>query len=171
MSMTKYTIGNWSVSADTTDTDTTAKNFAIPNLKFASDFTKTQDEPGQAIIANATGTGIESSESIRFACSTVNNVYANAGVDVALQPPLKKGVQVMAEIKTTYHAENSVSGASVDLPCVGRVVLRFPTYSVVTDDLVEDLLKRTVASIFADGKTDVSRVLDLARNSLLPDGM
>lgn len=167
--MTTYTSGNWSVSSKYTDTTSTKKNVAVYDLTYASDFAKTMDEPEEARLANTTSQDITSPEVIRFCRSNVKDVYSTTDIDVAAQAPVKRGVQVMCEIHENFKATNSVTGQEIELPCVGRVVLRFPSFSCVNDTLVNDLLIRTVASALDTGKVDSSRMMEMARGSLLPN--
>lgn len=164
-----YTTGDWTVSAQYTDTIATPKNVSVPNLDWSNDYAKVVDGSSEAKIANVTGADLLSHENVRFARSDVNNIYSGVVVDSALQLSQKKGVQVMAEIETSYKAANSVTGNEYDLPCKGRIVLRLPAFTCVTEDLVKDLLVRTIASAFGTGSVTVDRIMDMIRGSLLPE--
>lgn len=166
--MTNYTSGNWTVSDLVNDTIAAPKNISVPDLKYSTDFTKVQDTSEEARIANVTGPDLLSHESVRYARSEVANVYAGTNSDTAMTLPMKKGVQVMSEIRNTYRATNSVTGLEYDLPCVGRIVLRFPATTCVTSTLVTDLLVRTIASAFDTGAVTASRIMDMAMGDLLP---
>lgn len=169
--MLNYTLGNWTVSDNYTDTVTATKSLAIPDLSYKVDYAKKEDEPASASIVNTTSTGLSSAESIKFGYSPVANIYTNTDVDAAAFAPSKRGVQVMAEITENYTAINSVTGDEIILPCKGRVVLRFPSMSCVNDALIKDLLTRSVAAAFNTGLTDASRVIEMAKGSLLPSGL
>lgn len=166
--MTNYTIGNWTVSDLTTDTVTATKNIAIPDLTYGTDFVKTENTPNEVIISNKTSLDIESPEQIRYAYNIVKDVYKDTDIDVSAQAPLKRGVQVMTELKTKYRATNTINGSTIDLPALGRIVLRFPTYQAVTETMIADLLVRTLSSTFNSTKVNTARVLELARGSLFP---
>lgn len=167
--MINYTVGDWTVSDNVTDTLTVAKNISVPDLDYAIDYKKVVDEPSEAKIANITGPDLLSHEDIRFARSDVANIYSGVSIDSALVLPQKKGIQVMCELSNTYRAVNSVTGNEYDLPCKGRVVLRFPAFTCVTSDLVKDLLIRTISAAFDTGSTNATRIMELARGSMLPD--
>lgn len=102
--MTNYTIGNWTVSDLITDTVTATKNIVIPDLTYGTDFVKTENTPNEVIISNKTSLDIESPEQIRYAYNIVKDVYKDTDIDVSAQAPLKRGVQVMTELKTKYRA-------------------------------------------------------------------
>lgn len=166
-----YTTNHWGVSSRYKDTNQTSKNVAVPDLSYDTDFRKVQDEPNEAIISNVTGADISTMETIRYGASVVNNIYAGTGVDPTCQAPYKRGVQTLVEIKETYIATNDTTGAEIELPCTGRIVLKFPTHTSVTPELVKDLLMRTIAASLNEGLTDAARQVELARGSLLPDGL
>lgn len=165
----EYTTGNWTVKSLTKDSIEQSKTPSVPDLSYAVDYSKTLDEPDEARVANVTGSDVVSPEYIRYAKSTVANVYTNTDCEAAAQAPIKNGVQVMSELHTKYRAINSVTGEEIDVPCVGRIVLRVPTFSAVTEDLVSDLLARTVAAAYNTGSSDASRIMEMARGSLLPN--
>lgn len=169
--MTNYTLGNWTVSDDYSDTVTATKSLAIPDLDFKHDFSKKEDEPTSASIVNTTSAGLNPSETVKFGYSTVANIYTNTDVDAAAYAPSKRGVQVMAEISENYKAVNSVTGDEVILPCKGRVVLRFPSMSCVNETLIKDLLYRSISASLSTGSTDATRIIELAKGSLLPSGL
>lgn len=166
--MTNYTIGDWTVSDLITDTISTPKSISVPDLDYSSDFVMMSNEASEVKLGNTTGADILKHEDIRFARSDVANIYTGVNVDSALVLPQKKGIQVMAEISTAYRASNSVTGNEYDLPCKGRIVLRFPAFSCVTANLVKDLLIRTIAASFDTGSVTESRIMDMAIGALSP---
>lgn len=166
-----YATGNWNVKSLYNDSIAATKSVTIPDLDYANDFSKVEDEPSEARINNTSGTELTCPENIRFGVSAVKDIYSSSGIDVSSQLTARHGVQTLVEVKEIYRATNSVTGEEFDLPCVGRVVLRFPTVSCVTGELVSDLLQRTVAACFATGSTTISRELELAKSSLIPSNM
>lgn len=162
--MTTYTSGDWSVSDQYTDTVATPKDISVPDLDFANDFALTKDEATEAVYTNITADDVRSHESIRFACSPIANIYQ--GFSVQSPSSIKNGVQVMAELSSLYKAVNSVSGVENEIPVKGRIVLRIPTHSFVTSDLVADALFRVISSIFSTGAVSEARALDLVKGIL-----
>lgn len=170
--MTNYTTGNWTVSDLVTDSILTPKNVSVPDLDYDSDYAKTMDEPDEARISNITSPDLSVHETIRFARSKVTNVYQNVDlVDASNVSPNKTGVQVMIELTVIYRAINSVTGEERDIPTKGRIVLRIPSVSYVTDAIIMDLFVRTVGAATKTGSTDQTRLVELVRGSLLPDGI
>lgn len=164
--MTNYTSGDWTVSDQYTDAVATPKNISVPDLSYSADYVCTKDEAQEAIFVNTTSTDVRSHESIRFAASRVSNVYQ--GIEVASQAPTKQGQQVMAEVIILYKAVNSVTGEEYEIPFKGRIVLRVPTQSYVTADLVQDGLNRTISAIFATGGVDETRAVNMIKGILKP---
>lgn len=169
--METYTSGKWTVSSLVKDTLKTPKTLSVIDLDYNVDYARQKLDDESAVIINTTGESIGSPESIRYACSSVNDVYANTSVDKINKFASTKGMQVLCEVKTTYRGTNSVTGQEVDVPITGRIVLRVPSFTFVTDDLVKDALNRTVAAALNTGKTDASRIVELLRGSTLPDGL
>lgn len=169
--MKEYTQNHWTVSALYKDTIQTAKSVSVPDMDFVHDFKKKVDEPSEAIITNVSGSEISTMETVRYGVSNVNNVYQGTNTELAAQAPTKKGVQILVELTENYRATHATTGEEIDLPCKGRIVLRFPTHACVTEEMVQDLLSRTISSALASGKTDASRLVEVARGSLLPDGI
>jgi hypothetical protein len=168
--MTEYTSGNYTVNDDYVDTNVASpKDISVPDLDFASDYALQSEEPNEVVMVNKTSASLSPKETIRYARSVVNNIYQNnKNIASARQSPVKSGVQIMAEIETIYTAVNDVSGEEYDVPCKGRIVLRVPNSSFVTEDMLADILNRTIAAIFAGGSTDETMAVAMARGVLIP---
>lgn len=167
----KYTHNQWSVSSNYKDTNQESKTINVPDLTFATDFKKSSDEPTEASITNITGDAITSSEHIRFGAAPVKNIYSGTNTDATAMHTQKGGMQVLVELSENYTATHAVTGQEVELPCKGRIVLRFPTASCVTEEMIQDLLIRTISSALATGQSDAKRLVQIARGALLPDGL
>lgn len=169
--MTNYTIGNWTVSDQYTDTVAATKNLTVPDLSYAVDFKKTTVTEDEAVISNITGADLSPHEIIRYGKSSVSNIYQGVDlVDSGSVAPVKRGVQVLVELTTVYHIANSITGDEYDLPVKGRIVLRLPSMSCVTNALVLDVLQRTCGAALDTGSTGANRIVELARGSILPPG-
>lgn len=164
----QYTTGNWTVKSLTTDTISTTKNIAVTDLDYANDFAPSVSAVSEATLKNTTGSSFASPEEVRYGKSTVANVYAGTDVPTLNMFANKTGVRTLAEVKFNLQATNSVSGQEVLLPCRGWTCLVVPDASLITDDAVEYLLKRTIAVAFNTGATDESREAEIARGALLP---
>lgn len=166
----QYTAGNWTVSSLTTDSVTTKKNIAVPDLSWSTDYAISVEEPEEGQLVNTTGAAISSPEKVRFAAQDIANIYKNTGIDITQQATLKNGRRCMSEISINYQAVNSVSGTEVIIPVKGRIVLELPSAPFVTQTLVNDGLYRTIAAGFdGAGSVDSDRFVELARGSILPE--
>lgn len=169
--MQSYTIGSWTVSSLYHDSLQDSKSLDLPDLSYSTDFSKSVDEPSEAKIDNVTSTELTSPEQIRYATSKVSNIYNDTSTPAVSKMPNAAGVQNLVEINEVYRAVNSATGQEVDLPCKGRIVLRFPNNSVVTQALIQDLLVRTISAAFATGSVDASREVQIARGIVVPSGL
>lgn len=154
--LTPYQNNGFTVSADYTDTVTTPKNISVPDLS-ASDFALAKETSDTVTFTNVTGANAVSSEGLKQQYTAVADVYRNTDIDAASKLPSTRGIQVMNELTETYHA--TASDKIVALPCMGRLTLRIPTGIPVTQDLVEDLLARTIAASFLNGSVNADKIM------------
>lgn len=168
--MDQYVSGNWTVNDKYTDTNSASpKNISVPDLDYDNDFAVSQDEPDELVLTNTSESDLVSLEKIRYARSNVANVYSGrVDIDSANRAGSSKGVQVMAEVKTTYLAVNSETGEEVYIPAKGRIVLQLPNTPYVQTDILGDLLDRVIASAFLEGGSDETLVSQMAKGILNP---
>lgn len=163
-----YTSGNWTVSAQTTDHVSTAKNVPVVDLDYAYDFVKAKESDNEAVLINTTGASLVSPESIRFAKTPVNDVYSGSDIPASRRSQTKGGVRTLSEVKFNLKAVNSVSGEEVEIPMRGWICLQVPLASVITAAAVQYLQRRTVAASLDTGVVTETRVVSLARGDLSP---
>lgn len=163
-----YTIGNWSVSSLTTDTITTAKNLAVTDLDYVHDYAESGQTSEEATMSNVTGTSFITPEKLRYAKSSVADIYVGTDVPTLNRFAAKSGIRTLAEVRLNIQAVNSVSGEEVLLPMKGWICLQLPNASIVTDAAIEYLLKRTVSCALDTGKVNAAREAEIARGALLP---
>lgn len=163
-----YTIGNWSVSSLTTDTISATKNVAVTDLDYAHDYAESSSTADEATMSNTTGSSFVTPEKLRYARSTVNDIYAGTDVPTLNRFAAKTGLRTLSEIRFNVQAVNSVSGEEVLLPMKGWICLQLPNASIVTDAAVLYLLKRTISCALNTGAVDASREAEIARGALLP---
>lgn len=163
-----YIIGDWTIVDQITDTISTPKNLPLPDLDFASDFAVSNNGTAEATLTNITGTSLESPESIRYARTTVSDVYSGSDIPSSQRHAVKTGVRTLCEVKFTLKATNSTSGAEVFLPLKGWVCLQVPTVNLITGAAVTYALQRAVASAFNTGVVTNTREVEVARGDLIP---
>lgn len=164
-----YTAGHWTVTSLTTDTVTAGKTLTIPDLKYATDYAKTEDEPSQAVIANLTSTALGTMETIRYAKSDVKNIYTNTQVGASNQMPAKTGVRTLVEANVLIQAANSVSGEEYLIPVRAWTCVQIPTASFISDAVLNYAMGRVLGAMFDTSLTTTSREEAVARGSLLPN--
>lgn len=158
-----------------TDTVQTPKNIAVPDLSYVQDFAIVRDTPDEVILTNRT-CPIDQPETIRFGYQGIANVYANTGIDPAYTSVTKRGVSLVLQVNdilrvTEQSADGGTTLSTVDLPISSHLVVRAPLNQYVTSNLVMQVVKRAISSLFATGKTDDSRLNALLRHALAPDNM
>lgn len=180
---TMYTQGNWKVARQTSDTSVTGKNvhkLEVPVLQFGTDYVLRQDEPNELILNNKTATGIDAKESIRYGYVDVDDVFKRIKglkVPTAERPAVKTGVQTLVEVQHLYHAVNTVSGEEITLPALARLTVVVPSHCAANNDMLNDIVKRTIAGLFSTDQasdtalTSFARVEECAKGSLKPSNV
>jgi hypothetical protein len=163
-----YTVGNWTVSEQTTDTITTAKTPSIPDLSYAADYTVTKKMPDEVQLANVTGSGLIPAETLRYGRTKIADVYANANVPESQKCNVKGGIRTLAEVQYFLKATNTVSGEEVILPMRGWMCLQVPTVDFISSAALQTLLKRTIAASFGTGEAVGTQAVSVARGDLDP---
>lgn len=163
-----YTVGNWSVSSLTTDTIVATKNVALTDLDYVHDYAESGSSADEATMSNVTGSSFVTPEKLRYARSTVADIYAGTDVPSLNRFAVKTGLRTLTEVRFNVQAVNSVSGEEVLLPMKGWICLQVPNASLVTDAAVLYLLKRTMSCAFNTGLVDAAREAEIARGALLP---
>lgn len=103
--------------------------------------------------------------------SKIANVYttlADGTVPVAQQNANTSGGTIFAELKTV--ATKVVGDDTIQLPMVGRIELRLPNDSAITETDV-DLLVKATYGILCDANGDPTVVTEKLRGALTPAGI
>jgi hypothetical protein len=168
-----YTIGNWTVESLTSDTISSTKNLPIPDLDFASDYTVAKDGSEEVLLINKTGSSLKPVEMIRYTRRRVPDVYksglsANLDTCGSQRANCTEGISAYAELAYVLKATNSVSGEEIVLPMRGSIAFTVPTVDFVSPAALEQLVKRSIATMFATGTVDGTMATDIARGDLNP---
>lgn len=148
------------------------KTVALPNISWGGDFTVVKSEPTEASLLNVTGSDLTQFEKVRIGRQEVANIYANTESTNSAKLPDTRGVQVMVELKETYHAISDATGQVYDLPCVARMVVRVPYNPVTNKDLIADVALRCVAMLgqqSSDGETTAVQAARVAIDATAGD--
>lgn len=168
MSSLSYTIGNWTVASNETDTISTTKNLALPDLSYAQDFSKSEDTGKNVRIINTTGGTLEPVEKLRYAKERVADIYRTTDTLKANQLPSTVGARVLAENTEIIGASNAVSGAEVEIPIRVWTCIESSTHNAITGDALLWALKRHVAALFGTGEVTSAQLVKLFRGDLDP---
>lgn len=139
-------------------------------LNFSKDFAKKGGKDGEAIITNLTSP-LDCSETIRFAYSKVNNIYAQTGIDPNVYAASRLGFSVLSQLNTTL-TSTTESGHRVDLPLIAHLVLRGPASEDITGAIIANMIYRLVGTLFEEGAaTPDARINSLIRGAVLPKAL
>lgn len=158
-----------------TDTPVSGVNsltFPRAILNFSADFAQKENtsksSSSELILTNITSP-LDRAENIRYAYSTVNNVYSNTSIDAKVQSPNRKGVQLLAQVTDVATVTDSDDASyRVDLPISTHIVIKVPADALITGDIVQAHLGRVVSALFETGSTATTRIQKLLRGALEP---
>lgn len=153
--------------SDTAVPDVSTLSLPRSILNFGHDFRVRSDEPQEAIITNLTSP-IGKSETFKFGCSEVKNIYQNTSIDANVQSPSKRGVQVLVQLKDCWTISDSVLLTEYTVPVEGHIVLKIPSVDGITSSDIERFVGRLVSGLFETGSSDDTRIESIFRGSLLP---
>jgi hypothetical protein len=168
MGSLSYTIGNWTVASNESDTISTPKTLTIPDLDYASDFSLSQDKGKEAIILNVTGGTLEPVERLRYAKEKVNDIYRTTETLKSNQLPSPIGARILAESLEIVKATNSINAAEYDIPLRVWTCVESSTHNAVTGAALLWALKRHFAAMFGTGVVTEDMLIALFRGDLNP---
>lgn len=163
-----YTVGSWTFAVDRVDSISTPKSLSIPDLSWADDYSASKDNGKEVVLINTTGEGVIPSEVVRFNRTRVRNIYDLFEDLGAPKLANEEGVRIYSEVRYVIQGTNSVSGESVAIPMRGWVSLVIPTSNLVSSDMITDLAKRTVSTMFGTGEVSGAQLLNEARGDINP---
>lgn len=139
-------------------------------LNFSKDFAKKGGKDGEAIITNLTSP-LDCSETVRFAYSKVNNIYAQTGIDPNVYAASRLGFSVLSQLNTTL-TSTTESGHRIDLPLTAHLVLRGPASEDITGTIIASMISRLIGTLFEEGAaTPDARINSLIRGAVLPKAL
>lgn len=143
---------------------------SLGKLAVSADFALKDQSAGEVVLTNKTSP-VDAPETLRFATTRINNIYANTGIDKAYQSLSKEGVSLLIQDNTILRLIDGTTLASVaDLPISCHIVVKYPRHPEITEDKVLAAIKRNFSSCFSDADTS-ARVKELIRGSLKPSGI
>lgn len=156
-----------------TDTISTPKNIAIPDLDYANDFAVVRDDASEVILTNVTSP-VDQAETIRFGYQNVTNVYNNTGIDPSVMATTKRGVSIVGQVNDILRVsstDGTCCDVGYDLPIEAHVVVKVPLNQFVTSEVALTIVKRAFSTFFATGSVTADRLNALLRDALKPSTM
>lgn len=161
---------SYSLNKGYTDTITTTKSVAIPDLDYATDFRISTDVPGEVILTNVTSP-MDRNESIRLALSSVKDIYTNTGVDPAYMAASHQGVSLVCQVIDTWRYADAANptAQAIDLPISAHIVLKAPKTSYISADDYLSIAQRAFSLLFATGSVTSAHLVTLLKGALDPN--
>jgi hypothetical protein len=164
-----YSVGNWTVASHEVDTISSTKQLALPDLDYAHDFSVVSESSQDGVrLQNTSGTALESVERLRYSKERVADIYRNFATLKTAQLPSPVGARVLAESAEILTADNSVSGAELEIPIRVWTCIESSTHNAVTGEALLWALKRHIAALFSTGSVDADQLVKLFRGDLDP---
>lgn len=149
----------------------TSLSMTVPSLNYTSDFRVITDDPGECRITNLTSP-LDQPERYRFAYQQINDIYKNSGIDPTLYYQTRRGSQILCQLTDVYASTDSADASYLALlPIRSHIVLTIPNNDLITEQVVQAHVLRTLAGLF-DAKSSVgSRLKSVLRGALVPNGL
>lgn len=166
--MTKQLVLN---RADTAISGVPSLSLPLAVLNLPVDFvTKTRSNK-EVVLANLTSP-LGAVETIRFAVNDVANVYSGTQIQPTVWATSKHGVSILAQLNDIFSVTDTVDASfRQDLPVSAHIVLKVPDSELITGDVLKAIVGRLVDVLFDKGDVASSRLVALARGSLIPAGV
>lgn len=153
-----------------TDKVTTTKNLALPDLSYATDYALIRDDASEVVISNTTSP-LDQPETIRFALSSVADVYQGTGIEPSFRSVTKRGESLLVQINDILRVTDAEGQILYDLPISSHIVVKLPLNEYVTADVALQVVKRNISALFDTGLVTSARLNQLLRSSLKPSTM
>lgn len=163
--MTKQLVLN---RADTAISGVPSLNLPLAVLNLPVDFvTKTRSNK-EVVLANLTSP-LGAVETIRFAVNDVANIYSGTQIQPTMWATSKHGVSILAQLNDIFSVTDTVDASfRQDLPVSAHIVLKVPDSELITGDVLKAIVGRLADVLFDSGGVTSSRLVALARGSLIP---
>lgn len=137
-------------------------------LNFSADFAKLETKANQAIITNSTSP-LDRPETIRYAFTTVANIYSKTGIDPSYYGPSRKGFSILAQVNDNLSVTDDVTKKTIVLPLSAHIVMKGACHEAINGEMMTILLKRLIGALCEQGAaTPDARLNSLIRGALLP---
>jgi hypothetical protein len=173
-----YTTGNWTVSREHLDSESTPKSITVQPVNWANDWTISSPPAGykpqaeqETYLVSALSTGLTTAGSAIIRRDKRRNIYSNAmlEIDSSQQLPQRSGVYAGVSAALVYDAVNSVSGAECRAPLSGNLSIVSPTASMFTVDALYDFIGHLLGMMYkAVADTNPTLLTSVLRGDMNP---
>lgn len=145
--------------------------FDLDDLGYATNFAIQSNRAGEATITNM-NCPVAYPETVRFSAADVRNVYKDSGVDPNLYAASARGRSVVVSIKDTWKEFDTEDATyEVALPMKAHLVVTVPNVATITDADIERFVARLCSCAFTGASGTPSRLMELLKGSMLPQGL
>lgn len=142
--------------------NTTVSENSVPTVSIdtAADYTIQADEPEYCVLSNLTTLGDEP-ELITYQCRRVNSISTK--IENYNPPKNKAGIQYGVKIDELYRVtSDDKSEVLCDLPVTATLTFTQPSHSLITSDVMEQVLSRLLGALYkSDGTTRINELMRL----------
>lgn len=143
----------------------------LPAINWKEDWSKTKDVSGSAALSYKPAP-FDTPQTALFSASKVANIYTGSPVDASYQLPYKRGMSILCQLNLVATVTDTGDPTyRVDLPISAHVVIKAPLSGLITVGNIRTVAERSFSLIYEQGVVDDSRLTELFKESMLPEGV
>lgn len=153
---------------DTVIAGVTKPVLTIPVLNYDADFRLKSTTANEVSMVNTT-TSLDEDETIRLSVSEINDIYKNTGISADIISNTRQGYSLLVQVvRTVKVTDPNNSAFSSYLPLSAHMVIKIPKAEGVTNDVVQDLITRTIGAFYDNGAI---KALAMLKGAISPKGL
>lgn len=143
----------------------------LPAINWRTDWAKTSDVSCSASLSYKPAP-FDAPQTVKFSVSRISNIYAGSPVDPSYQLPYKRGMSILCQVNLVATVTDSQDSTfRVDLPLSAHMVIKAPLSGLITVGNIRTVAERAMALIYEQGIVDDTRLTELLKESMLPEGV
>jgi len=143
----------------------------LPAINWPKDWSKVKDVSGSATLSYKPAP-FDAPQTAIFAVSKIANVYTGTPVDPSYQLPFKRGMSVLCQCNLVASVTDTEDPTyRVDLPISAHLVIKAPVSGLLTVGNIRTVAERAMSLIYETGAVDDSRLTELLKECMLPEGV
>lgn len=136
-------------------------------INWGADFRVKMQDSASIVLTNMTSP-IDKPETFRLSVSPIKDTYKGSVIDPGMYGPYRKGVALLCDLKSVFTVTDDVLGTSYDEAVRVYTVIQVSNNPLITPDMIEDQIGRSLAGIYESGSATTGRIAALLRGSLRP---